>query len=100
MSSRKRGNDSRADPTSLYLTEDAIADRVGVTAEKWHENARVLERAGLPKPDPLFDGRRYWPAVKAFLDRRNGIGGASSALAPDGEENWHERRARAKAPAA
>jgi hypothetical protein len=73
----------------LYKTDTEIAELVGVGEKKWRANARVLEKSGLPAGDPLFAGRRYWPAVKAFLDRRNGLGGAS-ALVTDGEENWDE----------
>lgn len=28
---------------------------------------------GFPRKQPLFAGRRYWPAVKAWLDKRNGL---------------------------
>jgi hypothetical protein len=28
---------------------------------------------GFPKKSPLFGGRRYWPAVKTWLDRHNGL---------------------------
>jgi hypothetical protein len=79
----------------LYLTEGEIAARVGMSERDWEAAARVLERAGLPKGDPVFNGRRYWPAVKAYLDRRNGLVANSplaergdQALGPDGEENW------------
>lgn len=49
--------------------------------------AVVLEREGLPTVDPLF-GRRYWPALKAYLDRRAGISTAGVGVVPDGKENW------------
>lgn len=28
---------------------------------------------GFPRKQPLFGDRRYWPAVKAWLDKRNGL---------------------------
>jgi hypothetical protein len=59
---------------ALYLTERAIAKRIGVGLKTWRAAAYVLEKAGLPTGDPLFCGRRYWPAVKEFLDRRNKFG--------------------------
>lgn len=87
-------------PNSLFLTEGEIAARVGMTAAEWVDVARVLERSGLPVKDNLFGNRRYWPAVKAWLDRRAGISKEFSASAPDGEENWNEthrgRLARAR----
>ena len=72
----------------LYKTEIEIARLLGVGEKRWRATARVLERAGLPLGDPLFAGRRYWPAVKAFLDRRHGLSSTSSSLQPDGEENF------------
>ncbi|MGN8096208.1 hypothetical protein [Methylobacterium sp. 22177] len=38
----------------------------------WTGLAVVLERGGFPRVDPQFGGR-YWPAVKAFLDRRHHV---------------------------
>lgn len=86
----------------LYLSEGEIADRVGLTTLEWQAAAAVLARDGLPRPDPLFGGRRHWPAVKAFLDRRAGLG-QSSVPVTDGSENWDEKRraqrARTEGPA-
>lgn len=91
----------------LYKTEAEIAGIVGVDIAIWRANAAVLERSGLPLRDPLFARRRYWPAVKAFLDRRAGLD-APSMFAPDGEENFvntgeashGKRRTRARQAAA
>lgn len=38
----------------------------------WKCLAPSLERQGLPQVDPVFGGR-YWPAVKAWMDRRAGL---------------------------
>lgn len=38
----------------------------------WKSIAPSLERQGLPRIDPVFGGR-YWPAVKAWMDRRAGL---------------------------
>lgn len=76
----------KAEP--LYVTEAEIAALVGMSAKEWEAAALVLERSGLPPRDPLFKNKRYWPACKAFLDRRNDvkaladtrvIGGAAAA---------------------
>lgn len=73
----------------LYLDDKQIAAELGVTIDDWRAIALVLTRKGLPAPDPLFGGKRYWPAVKAFLDRRYGLD-APSVLAPDGIEHFED----------
>ena len=72
----------------LYLDDRQIARALGVPVDLWRANAVVLARKGLPEPDPLFEGRRYWPAVKAFLDRRWLLAAPSPRKKPDGEEHW------------
>jgi len=78
----------------LYPSEATIVaaiygpDAAPEMAKAWDGVATVLERDGLPKRDPLFGNRRYWPAVEAFLRRRNGIASLSGGSAPDGEEDW------------
>lgn len=58
---------------------------------EWKCLAPSLERQGMPRVDPVFGGR-YWPAVRAWLDRRAGIGSGTVPAAPDGEENWEAFR--------
>lgn len=76
-------------PMPLYPTEDQIA--AAVLPEKnmksWSGIAAALEKDGFPMVDPLFGGR-YWPAVKAFLDRRAGLRKDVVPQVPDGEEDW------------
>lgn len=78
---------------ALYLTDQEIAVRLGIATGLWRKNAAVLESSGLPRGDPLFGGRRYWPAVRRFLDVRAGLGGASPAPLPDGQEHWEDEHA-------
>jgi hypothetical protein len=76
----------------LYLTEAEIADRVmsgDDRVQRWKGVAAMLERQGLPQKDPVFDNRRYWPAVRDFLDRRAARGATMAVSQPDTEENWH-----------
>lgn len=73
---------------ALYLSDDEIAARLGIAAKLWRANAAVLAGSGLPAPDPLFGGRRYWPAVRAFLDRRAGLAAPSPRQKVDGQEHW------------
>lgn len=76
-------------PTShsqgLFPCEAEIARRLSQDPAAWPSKAIVLERAGLPKIDPLM-GARYWPAVQAFWDRRYGLSRVE-AFALDGMEN-------------
>lgn len=63
------------EPTCLYPDEAEIARAVlgPRRAKCWPGLAVVLERSGFPKVDVMMGGR-YWPAVKAFLDRRHRVG--------------------------
>lgn len=76
-------------PDPLFLSDTQILERVGIGAEEWRVTMLALERQGFPRPDPLFAFKRYWPACKAFLDRRYNLG-ASSIPAMDGDERWTE----------
>jgi hypothetical protein len=75
----------------LYPTEARIAREVfgdGAHLDEWKGLAVVLEREKMPKIDPLF-GRRYWPAVKVWLDVWNRVD--KIAAAPprrEGREQW------------
>lgn len=91
---------SRRPSDTLFMTDGEIADRIGMSALEWQQTAKVLERAGLPSPDPLFHNRRYWPAVRAYLDRRAGLVHDAPPPIRDGEEKWdgdRGRRSRARA---
>jgi len=69
MAERTRSSAS-TEPTCLFPDETEIARMVlgPARAKAWPGLAVVLERRGLPRVDPQFGGR-YWPKVKAFLDR-------------------------------
>jgi hypothetical protein len=57
-------------PSCLYPGEAELARVIlGENHARWHEIATREEGVGLPRVDPLFGGR-YWPAVKAYLDKR------------------------------
>lgn len=85
----------------LYPKEAQIAEAVlgpGRRAlNEWNALAVTWARYGLPQPDPLV-GRRYWPAVRAWLDSRAGLRNSAVPAIADGKENWNataKRRARA-----
>jgi hypothetical protein len=77
-------------PDPLFVTDAEIANRVGIAANAFKTVLTALEKAGFPRPDPLFCGRRYWPACKRFLDRRYNLDTSSMPGIPalDGEEKW------------
>lgn len=54
---------------TLYVTDAELIRRLGVGEKTARVAIGELERrSGFPKKDPLFGDKRYWPAVKAFLD--------------------------------
>lgn len=59
----------------LWVTDAEMIRRIGVPEKKAREAIRMLERmAGFPKKEPLWGDRRYWPAVKGYMDKRYGRG--------------------------
>lgn len=58
----------------LYLTDAELIRRLGVPEKVMRPMLPGLEKNyGFPLKSPLFGGRRYWPAVKTWLDRHNGL---------------------------
>lgn len=71
---------------------------LGRHADEWPTIARAEEKAGLPRISVQYGGR-YWPAVKAFYDRRHRLLELQSDDHDDEreKENWDaipSRRAR------
>lgn len=61
---------------TLYITDAELIRRMGVPEKKARHVIRSLDAdrlSGFPRKDPFFGGRRYWPAVRAYLDRRNRV---------------------------
>lgn len=62
---------------TLYITDAEVIRRMGVPEKvarvALHELDRDPRRTGFPQKDRLFGNRRYWPAVRAWLDRHNRI---------------------------
>jgi hypothetical protein len=57
----------------LYLTEAEMFRRLGVPYSKAKTVVRFLQdKQGFPRKSQLW-GRYYWPAVKAWLDKNNGL---------------------------
>ena len=58
----------------LYLSDAELIRRLGVPDKILRPILPNLEnKHGFPKKQALFGGRRYWPAVKAWLDKHNGL---------------------------
>jgi hypothetical protein len=58
----------------LYVSDAELIRRIGVPEKYMRKILPGLESSyGFPRKQPLFDNRRYWPAVKAWLDKRNGL---------------------------
>lgn len=75
----------------LYVTDAEIIRRWGVGEKTGRVALTALEKTpGFPRKRQLFGGRRYWPAVKQFIDTQEGVSLSSpaAALAPEAEENW------------
>jgi hypothetical protein len=62
---------------TLYLTDAELIRRMGVPEKIARQAIEVLDRdprrSGFPQKSKLWGDRRYWPAVKAYLDRTNGV---------------------------
>jgi len=60
----------------LYITDAELIRRMGVPEKRARQLLKGfdnLPNSAFPKKDRLFGGRRYWPAVKLYLDRRNKV---------------------------
>lgn len=62
---------------TLYVTDAELIRRSGVPEKKMrallHEFDRQPSKSGFPQKVRLFADRRYWPAVRAFMDRYNRV---------------------------
>jgi len=65
-----------AAPT-LFVTDAELIRRTGVPERVARAALHALDREkhrGFPQKQKLWGNRRYWPAVKQWFDRTNGIG--------------------------
>lgn len=71
-----------AEKEKLYVTDAELIRRLGVPEAVGRAALHVYDREkhrGFPQKQAVMGNRRYWPAVKAFLDRTNGLTIASSS---------------------
>lgn len=87
------GGKIMAKSDALFVTEAQCADRLGLSLDQYKTAIIAASKAGFPQPDPLFGNRRYWPAVRVWLDRRYGLHGAEihGPYPPDAEEPWKRK---------
>lgn len=61
----------------LYVTDAQLMRRLGLDPKIARPVLLMLDaqksRTGFPQPSKLWGNRRYWPAVKAWLDRSEGV---------------------------
>jgi hypothetical protein len=62
---------------TLYVTDAELIRRLGVPEKVARRVIRELDAkarlTGFPQKQKLWGDRRYWPAVKAYLDRTSGL---------------------------
>lgn len=61
---------------TLYVTDAELIRRLGVPENIAYATLRELDRDpgnGFPQKQKIWGGRRYWPAVRAYLDRTSGL---------------------------
>jgi hypothetical protein len=61
---------------TLFVTDAEVIRRMGVPEKLGYAALRSLDldrSSGFPQKKKLWGDRRYWPAVKAYLDRTNGL---------------------------
>jgi hypothetical protein len=58
----------------LYLLDSELIRRLGVPEKILRPILPELEnKHGFPRKQALFGNRRYWPSVKAWLDKHHGL---------------------------
>ena len=73
----------------LFVNEKECARRLGWSDETWRRLRPKYTRIGLPPIDPICR-ERYWPAVRAFFDRINGLGGHDGYGASQDPGHWED----------
>lgn len=57
---------------TLYVDDEEIIRRIGIPRRLGRMVIRSLEeKGGFPPKQKLWGDRRYWPSVRAYLDRMN-----------------------------
>ncbi len=58
----------------LFIDAAELQARLGLTDRGFKVTIAALNRMpSFPRPDPLFEGKWYWPAVRRWIDNRYGL---------------------------
>lgn len=60
----------------LFVTDTELARRLGLPRNIVRDAVTTLDanpQSGFPKKLPFWGNRRYWPAVRDYFDRWNGL---------------------------
>lgn len=66
----------------LWVTDEELIKASGVPPMKMRQALDALDRdrlSGFPRKNPLYDNRRYWPAVLRYWEVTNPIPQARKA---------------------
>lgn len=75
----------------LFVTDAELIRQLGVGEKTGRKALLNFEKQGLiPRRDEAFGNKRYWPAVKAFLDRRSGLKVDEPVKTPVFQENFDD----------
>jgi hypothetical protein len=74
---------TEAPEIGLFVSDAELYRRLGVGPKTGRLAVLALEPHGFPLKQPMFGKKRYWPAVRVFLDRYYGLidGRASQPVA-------------------
>jgi len=70
---RLRHNLTEQSDAGLFVSDKELFRRLGVGPTTGRAAVRTLESQGFPRKQPLFSNKRYWPAVRHFLDGLYGL---------------------------
>lgn len=73
-------DDQSSSRDGLWVTDAEIIRRLGVSEKVGYAAIHRLEKTGLgfPEKQRVWGKRRYWPAVRDFLDQHYGLKSGSS----------------------
>ena len=100
--SRALDDEAGAPLPPLFVTDDDLHRRLNprMGRDRFRAVLKVAEVDGFPPVHKLWGGR-YWPKVKAWLDRHNRVDEhETTATAEDGQENFNASPKRIARPQA
>ncbi len=88
--------------TGLFISDAELFRRLGVGSKTGRLAVSALDNLGFPRKDALFGNKRYWPAVREFLDRYYGLSEPRiSRPQPQTDlPQWRRRKAVSRTPEA